>query len=64
MDNRRKGNDYSKFEALLEIGLSRNKVDEAIGLAPGTLSNWVKDSEELGNETTRLGKYYEYACYC
>lgn len=32
----------------LEMGLSRNKACESIGLAPATLSNWVKDDEALG----------------
>jgi hypothetical protein len=32
----------------LEMGFSRNRACEFIGLAPGTLSNWVKDDEALG----------------
>lgn len=36
------------LQPFLEMGLSRNKACEAIGLAPGTLSNWVKDDEALG----------------
>jgi predicted transcriptional regulator len=32
----------------LELGFSRNKACEIIGLAPSTLSNWVKDDEALG----------------
>lgn len=32
----------------LEMGFSRNKACSLIGLAPGTLSNWVKDDEALG----------------
>ena len=32
----------------LELGFSRNKACSLIGLAPGTLSNWVKDDEALG----------------
>jgi hypothetical protein len=31
----------------LEIGLSRNKACESIGLDPTTLSKWVQDSEVL-----------------
>ena len=36
----------------LEMGFSRNKACEFIGLAPGTLSNWVSDSEALGMKLT------------
>ena len=36
----------------LELGYSRNKACGFIGLAPGTLSNWVKDSEALGMKLT------------
>ena len=32
----------------LELGFSRNKACEMIGLAPQTLSNWVKEDEALG----------------
>ena len=32
----------------LELGFSRNKACEMVGLAPGTLSNWVKADESLG----------------
>jgi hypothetical protein len=32
----------------LELGYSRNKACDFIGLAPSTLSNWLKDKEELG----------------
>lgn len=32
----------------LELGFSRNKACELIGLAPSTLSNWVKEDESLG----------------
>ena len=32
----------------LEMGFSRNKACAFIGLAPGTLSNWVGDDEALG----------------
>lgn len=36
------------LKPFLEMGLSRNKACEAIGLTPSTLSNWVKDDEALG----------------
>jgi hypothetical protein len=36
------------LKPFLEIGYSRNKACELTGLAPGTLSNWVKDNEVLG----------------
>ena len=36
------------LQPYLEMGFSRNKACQLIGLAPGTLSNWVKDSEALG----------------
>lgn len=32
----------------LEMGLSRNKACEAIGLTPSTLSNWVAADDALG----------------
>lgn len=32
----------------LEMGLSRNRACSLIGLAPGTLSNWVKEDDALG----------------
>jgi len=32
----------------LELGFSRNKACELTGLAPSTLSNWVKEDESLG----------------
>ena len=32
----------------LEMGFSRNKACELIGLTPSTLSNWVKEDESLG----------------
>jgi hypothetical protein len=32
----------------LELGFSRNKACELTGLAPATLSNWVKEDEALG----------------
>ncbi len=32
----------------LELGFSRNKACEMIGLAPATLSNWVKEEPALG----------------
>jgi hypothetical protein len=32
----------------LELGFSRNKACELTGLAPATLSNWVKADEALG----------------
>ncbi len=32
----------------LELGFSRNKACEMIGLAPATLSNWVKEQPALG----------------
>lgn len=34
------------------MGFSRNKACNFIGLAPGTLSNWVKDDEALGMKLT------------
>lgn len=36
------------LKTYLESGFSRNKACGFIGLAPGTLSNWVKDDESLG----------------
>lgn len=36
------------LQPYLEMGFSRNKACSLIGLAPGTLSNWVKDDEALG----------------
>lgn len=36
------------LKTYLESGFSRNKACAFIGLAPGTLSNWVKDDESLG----------------
>lgn len=36
------------LQPFLEAGLSRNKACEAIGLAPATLSNWVKADAVLG----------------
>lgn len=35
------------IKPFLEIGLSRNKACEAIGLDPTTLSKWVQDDEVL-----------------
>lgn len=35
------------IQPFLEIGLSRNKACEAIGLDPTTLSKWVQDDEVL-----------------
>ena len=32
----------------LEVGFSRNKACGFIGLAPATLSNWIKEDEALG----------------
>lgn len=32
----------------LELGFSRNKACKMVGLAPSTLSNWVKENPELG----------------
>lgn len=32
----------------LEMGFSRNKACEFVGLAPATLSNWIKEEESLG----------------
>lgn len=32
----------------LEMGFSRNKACAFIGLAPATLSNWLKEDESLG----------------
>lgn len=32
----------------LELGFSRNKSCEIIGLAPSTLSNWIKADDALG----------------
>ena len=36
------------LQPYLEMGYSRNKACEFIGLAPATLSNWIKESEALG----------------
>lgn len=36
----------------LELGLSRNKSCELIGLPPQTLSNWVQEDEALGMKLT------------
>lgn len=36
----------------LEMGFSRNKSCNFIGLAPGTLSNWVGEDESLGMKLT------------
>lgn len=36
----------------LEMGFSRNKACEFLGLAPATLSNWVSDDEALGMRLT------------
>jgi hypothetical protein len=36
------------LQAYLELGFSRNKACELTGLAPATLSNWVKADEALG----------------
>lgn len=36
------------LKPFLEIGLSRNKACESIGLPPQTLSNWVVNDEALG----------------
>jgi len=36
----------------LELGFSRNKACAFIGLAPATLSNWVKEDEALGMRLT------------
>jgi transposase-like protein len=36
------------LQASLELGYSRNKACEFIGLSPQTLSNWVKEDEALG----------------
>jgi len=35
------------IQPYLELGFSRNKACEIIGLAPGTLSNWVKEDNAL-----------------
>lgn len=32
----------------LEMGFSRNKACELVGLAPSTLSNWVSEDDSLG----------------
>ena len=36
------------LKPFLEMGLSRNKACEAIGLPPQTLSNWVVNDDALG----------------
>lgn len=36
----------------LEMGFSRNKSCAFIGLAPATLSNWIKEDEALGMRIT------------
>lgn len=36
----------------LEMGFSRNKSCEFLGLAPSTLSNWVSEDEALGMQLT------------
>jgi hypothetical protein len=36
------------LKTYLEMGFSRNKACSLIGLAPGTLSNWVSEDEALG----------------
>lgn len=36
------------LQSYLELGFSRNKSCSLIGLAPATLSNWVKEDETLG----------------
>ena len=36
----------------LELGFSRNKACEFIGLPPQTLSNWVQHDESLGMRLT------------
>lgn len=41
-------NIIQSLQRYLEMGFSRNKACAFIGLAPGTLSNWVKDDESLG----------------
>ena len=35
------------LQQYLELGFSRNKACDIIGLAPGTLSNWVKEDNAL-----------------
>jgi len=36
------------LQSYLELGFSRNKACNLIGLAPSTLSNWVSEDEALG----------------
>lgn len=36
------------LQPYLEVGMSRNKACDAIGLTPSTLSNWVKADDALG----------------
>jgi hypothetical protein len=36
------------LQEYLEIGFSRNKACDLIGLAPQTLHNWIKNDEALG----------------
>lgn len=40
------------LQPYLEMGLSRNRACSLIGLAPATLSNWVKEDPALGIKLT------------
>jgi len=40
------------LQPYLEMGFSRNKACEFIGLTPSTLSNWVKADNSLGMKLT------------
>lgn len=40
------------LQPYLEMGFSRNKACDFIGLPPQTLSNWVQESESLGMRLT------------
>ena len=40
------------LQPYLEMGYSRNKACELIGLAQATLSNWIKGDESLGMKIT------------
>jgi hypothetical protein len=57
MSNMAQGREWTKeqreqliqsIKPYLEMGFSRNKACDFVGLAPGTLSNWVSDDESLG----------------
>ena len=42
----------NSLQPYLQMGFSRNKACQFIGLAPQTLSNWVKANEALGIKLT------------